>query len=36
MFIDIAIPSALEPGSAAASPGAIGRNAGSTTPDVLL
>ena len=36
MFIDMAIPSALAPGSCEARPGTIGRNAGSTTPDVLL
>src|SRR5690606_38766032 len=36
MFMAMAIASALEPGSAAASPGTIGRNAGRTTPDVLL
>ena len=35
-FIDIAIPIALAPGSWAASPGTIGRNAGRTTPEVLL
>ncbi len=36
MFIDIAMPVALAPGSWAARPGASGRNAGRTTPDVLL
>ena len=36
MFIDIAMPTALAPGSCAARPGTSGRNAGSTTPDVLL
>ena len=36
MFIDVAMAIALAPGSAAARPGTIGRNAGSTTPDVLL
>ena len=36
MFIEVAMAMALAPGSWAASPGTIGRNAGSTTADVLL
>ena len=35
-FIDDRDGDALAPGSCAARPGTIGRNAGSTTPDVLL
>ena len=35
-FIDIAIATAFAPPSCCASVGTIGRNAGSTTPDVLL
>src|SRR5829696_2081134 len=36
MFMDEAMARALAPGRAAASPGTMGRNAGSTTPEVLL
>ena len=36
MFIEVAIASALAPPSSSTRPGTVGRNAGRTTPDVLL